>query len=190
MSRQSSSTGQVHPAVALALGAVAIAGLVAAIVVFHPNAVSDPAPAAPTTPSPTIQAPSPQPASTPIAVSPSPSVDPDPAVVRIPLDIADDHEVVVALQDPGNHIRDARSGRAADGMSVGWHDADVVQTGPDTIRVTWVGLGFDDQVDVVVGRSKAAVSIRIAQAAPPPNADTLGFDRVLVLSFDEPVDAA
>jgi len=41
----------------------------------------------------------------------------------------------------------------------------------------------------IVGRSKGAVSIQIAQAAPPPNADTLGYDRVLILSFDQPIDS-
>jgi hypothetical protein len=192
MSRQSSSTGQVHPAVALALGAIAVAGLVVAIVVSRPNAApNDPAPSAPTSPSPTIQAASPRPTSTPVPVRPSSPADPDPAVVHIPLDIADEHDVVVSLQDPGGHVRDARSGHAGDGMSVRWHDADVVQTGPDTIRVTWVGLPVDDRVDVNVDveRDGAAVSIRIAQAAPPANSDAIGFDRVLVLSFDQPIDS-
>ena len=55
MSRQSSSTGQVHPAVALALGAIAVAGLVVAIVVSRPNAApNDPAPSAPTSPLPLL----------------------------------------------------------------------------------------------------------------------------------------
>jgi hypothetical protein len=82
------------------------------------------------------------------------------------------------------------SGHAADGMSVRWHDADVVQTGPDTIRVTWVGLPVDDIVDVHVDveRDGAAVSVLIAQAAPPSSSDAIGFDRVLVLSFDQPID--
>jgi len=189
MSRQPSSTGQVHPAVALALGAIAVAGLVVAIVVSGQNAApNDPAPSAPTRPSPTIQAPSPRPTATPVPV-PSPSADPDPAVVHIPLDIADEHDVVVSLQDPDGLVREARSGRAGDGMSVRWHDAELVQVDDRTIRVTWVGLPIDDTVDVVVERAGGAVSIRIGQSAPPANSDATGYDRVLVLAFAAPVSA-
>jgi len=185
MPRPSSSRGQVHPLVALALAAIAVAALVAAVA-LAPRAGSQ-APAAPASHAPVA---TPRPTLAPASPTPAPSQGTGaPAVIRIPLDIADDHDVVVALRDPDGHVREARSGRAADGMSVGWHDAEVVQTGPDTIRLTWVGLGFDDQVDVAVGRSKAAVSIQIAQAAPPPNADTLGYDRVLILSFDQPIDS-
>jgi len=180
-----SSNGQVHPAVALLFGLLAVVGLVAAVTVGRgapaaPAGTPPPSasPVAPATPAPTV---------VPATPTPAPSA-PVNGVVRIPLDIADDHSVVVALQDADGLLTSARSGRAADGMSVRWHDVDLERVNASTIRVTWVGMAVDEQVDVAVEAHGRAVAITIVQAGPVPYSDALGADRVLVLSFDEAID--
>jgi hypothetical protein len=180
-----SSNGQVHPAVALVFGLLAIVGLVAAVTI-GPGAPA--APAGSPTPSASPTAPyTPAPTQVPASPTPAPTASSN-GVVRIPLDIADDHSVVVALQDADGLLVSARTGRAADGMSVRWHDAALERVNASTIRVTWVGMAVDEQVDVAVEAHGRAVAITIVQAGPVPYSDALGADRVLVLAFDEAID--
>lgn len=127
--------------------------------------------------------------------SPVPSDDPatpapsQPGSVRIPLDIATDHEVAVVIDDPSGVLAGAESGKAGDGMSVRWFTAQVRNVDPSTIEVTWVGLPFDDEVALAVSGDAGSLGLHVTQKAPPVDSDAIGFDRVLVLRFTEPVSA-
>ena len=183
MSRQSPSRGQVQPGVALVLGAVAIVGLVALVTFGRPAVVVAPSPSAPvSTPVPTKAPPS----SAPSTPSPAPTEAPS-GVTKVTLDIADDHKVVAAVQDPDGIVDAVRSGRAAEGMSVRWHGVKVENLDSRTIRFTWVGLPQDEQVDVAITKDGGDVSVRIVQAGPYANTDALGSDRVLVVTFGSDV---
>jgi hypothetical protein len=186
MSRQSPSSGQVQPAVALILGAVAVVGLVALVTFGRPAVVVAPSPSAPvSTPVPTKAPPS----SAPSTPSPVPTLAPS-VVTKVTLDVADDHEVVAAVQDPDGIVDAVKTGRAADGMSVRWHGVKAENLDDRTIRFTWVGLPQDEQVDIAITKDGGDVSFRIVQAGPYANTDALGSDRVLVVTFASPVHAA
>jgi hypothetical protein len=186
MSRQSPSSGQVHPAVALILGAAAVVGLVALVTFWRPAVVVAPSPSSPvSTPVPTKAPPS----SAPSTPSPVPTQTPS-VVTKITLDVPDDHEVIAAVQDPDGIVDAVRTGRAAEGMSVRWHGIKAENLDDRTIRFTWVGLPQDEQVDVAIAKNGGNVSVRIVQGGPYANTDTLGADRMLVVAFTSPVRAA
>ncbi|HET9345399.1 MAG TPA: hypothetical protein VFO05_06835 [Candidatus Limnocylindrales bacterium] len=102
----------------------------------------------------------------------------------VKLDIATDHDVYARIDDATGKVVDARSGRAGDGMSVPWLDIKVENLDDHTLRLTWVALGNDDPVKVRVFEVDGVLNLVVLQAAPPPNTDSLGYDRILVLEFD------
>jgi hypothetical protein len=136
---------------------------------------------------PASEAPAPTPVGTPV-----PSYLPTPAPtdddLGFDLDIATPHDVSVDIDDQTDGVVDARSGKAGDGMSVRWFDS-IVEGSGDTIRITWVGLPQDDEVQVTVSEVDGNIVVAIDQAAPPANSDALGHDRVMELVFDGPVSA-
>ena len=128
----------------------------------------------------------PTPVVTPV---PSPSAAPSAGLGSIDLDNATGHEVVLQVHDQTDSLAAASSGRPGDGMSVRWHDSIIENTDIDTIRLTWVGLPQDDTLDLGVARVDGKLQITIVQAGPVANSDAMGEDRVVVLTFDGPVDA-
>jgi hypothetical protein len=143
---------------------------------------ADPSPSAPASPAPATPGPTPEPTGAPSA-TPSEV----PAGAGIDLDTADDHDVVVGIDDQGGVLAGAGTGHAGDGMSVRWGDVAVENVDADTLRVTWVGLPVDAEVGLSVQRTGDAVVLAFTQPAPPANSDAIGFDRVLVLDFATPV---
>jgi hypothetical protein len=165
--------------------------LVLAVAALAVGTVAGRGPGASPAPSTPVASPSPRPAVTPgptkdPAASPSPAA---PALIRVPLDIVDEHDVVAVIDDQAGWITTARTGTARDGMSVRWFDVVVRNLDETTIEVTWVGLPLDDEVGVFLGGESDGVTLHFTQKAPPIDSDAIGFDRVLVLSFDRPVDA-
>jgi hypothetical protein len=108
----------------------------------------------------------------------------------IPLDVFLPHDVRLAISDPEGLIEQASSGQAADGMSVGWAEAIVRNAGPRTLEVVWTGIPRDELVTLVARSDGDRVLLRFGQEAPPPNSDAMGADRIVVLTFAEPIDAA
>lgn len=109
--------------------------------------------------------------------------------IVVDLDIATQHDVAVAIDDRTGAIESASSGTAGDGMSVRWGDVLVESVDPRTIRLTWVGLPIDETLGMAVARDGASVAIDVTQDLPPANSDALGGDRVLVITFRDPVEA-
>jgi len=154
----------------------------------QPDQPATPAPATPARPQPSLPA---TPESAP--ATPAPSVDPDGEpddVETIDLDVAVPGDVRVTVIDDGGTLVDATSGRAGDGMSVRWFDLKVENVDANTLRLTWVGFAGDDESVLNVGRNDGVTSLALQVAGPPPNSDATGYDRVLVLEFDGPVNAA
>ena len=129
---------------------------------------------------------------TPAATPPAPST-PLPGGVDgivIPLDVFQPHDVQLAISDREGLIEQVSSGQAADGMSTGWAQAIVRNAGPRTIEVVWTGIPRDELVTLVARTDGDRVLLRFGQEAPPENSDLMGADRIVVLTFAEPIDAA
>ncbi|HSL32177.1 MAG TPA: hypothetical protein VK871_00930 [Candidatus Limnocylindrales bacterium] len=149
--------------------------------------VSAPPSAAPSTPAPSTPAPStPAPS---IRPSVAPSDDLSDGVITVALDIATPHDVSVLIEDVSGSLVGASSGRAGDGMSVRWYEMAVENVDADTLRVTWSGFPADDELELGIVDVDGTISLQLVQQGPPLNSDGLGFDRVLILDFDHPVDA-
>jgi hypothetical protein len=137
------------------------------------------------------------PVTTPTATpaGPTPSVEPttapsDPPTtgdLAVALENLTGHDVSLVIDDATGKIRLAASGIPGDGMSVRWFDVKVENIDADTLRIVWVGLPRDEIVRLGVSEVDGQVRLRFVQDAPPANSDAVGFDRILELSFDEPV---
>jgi len=153
-----------------------------------------------TTPAPVVtpgasDAPEPTPFPTPVVTdAPSvpvstPGADGVDGVV-LPLDVFLDNAVTLQFSDPDGLVVDAVTGSAKDGMSVRWGEAIVRNVDPRTVEVTWTGLPGDEAITLVVKPQDTGVLLRFGQQAPPAYSDAMGADRVAVLTFANPVDAA
>ena len=179
MNRSKPARGQTLPVVAILIGIVAVTAIVASSGLAAGNATPSAAPTERPSPVPTLE-PTPTPAETP-----APSDGP----VKIDLDVATTHDVSVVIDDQTGALVDASSGRAGNGMSVRWFDVKAENVDSDTIRVTWVGLPRDEVIATSISGQDGKIRIRMVQASPPKNSDAIGFDRVLVLTFEEAVSA-
>jgi hypothetical protein len=179
MNRSRSLRGIAIPAAALVVGLI-IGSLFTGAVLGRSGGTAPPADPSPS-PSP-IATPSPLP-------SPKPTDDLSDGSVRIPLDVANDDEVFVTVEDWSRLVAEARSARAGDGMSVRWYEMKVENLDAETLRVTWVGFPVDDEVLLRIQPMDGGYDLTLVQPGPPPNSDALGFDRVLVLKFHQPVSA-
>lgn len=132
---------------------------------------------------------SPPPPSAPVTSpnpTPTPVTQPNP---ELDLIVAGDRDVVALVVDHTGSLVKAASGAGGATMTVRWFASQVVNAGPSTIEVTWVGLPRDEQVTIEVTRTSGGIALNIIQASPPLNSDAEGSDRVLLLTFDEPVSA-
>jgi hypothetical protein len=141
-----------------------------------------PAPTPVATPSPTSPV-------TPAPATPAPTADPTDGPFVVVLDTVDQNDPRVTVDDQTGMLADVITGHAGDGMSVRWNKAIVDQIDPRTIRVTWVGFPGEDQVVLTIDSDGGAPVLVFDQKAPYTNTDALGADRVLVLTFDNDVDA-
>ena len=170
---------------ALSAAAVVLAAVIALPMLFRaPGFGSNPTPqptATPTEPAPTAPAPT----VAPSVVVPTPQVGLGP----IRLAPASGSDVTVSIYDPAKLLNGAVAEQAEATMSVRWFEAILDATGPNSVRVTWVGFARDEEVRLEVGRTAAGkVVLHFVQQAPPPNSDGEGEDRILNLRFDEPVE--
>ena len=108
----------------------------------------------------------------------------------IALDVFLDHRVTLAFSDPDHLIVDAVTGHAKDGMSVGRGETIVRNIDPKTVEVTWSGLSGDEAIRLVAKPQGTGVLLQFGEQVTPVNPDAMGADRVAVLTFANPVDAA
>jgi hypothetical protein len=166
-----------------------LAGVASAIALAAFVAVACTGAAAEPSPSPSappVVSPSPDP-----SVEPSPQPSPDPSEAPqdlvVDLDTLARHDVSVVIDDQIDVVAGASSGKPGDGMSVRWFDAIVASLDDRTIAVTWVGLPVDELVGLQVTEYEGGIRLHFDESNPPLYSDAVGFDRVLVLEFGEPV---
>lgn len=194
MNRSTPNRGLALSATALALALVAVIAFVAGGTLGRagdpgssPAPSDKPSPTPVVTPAPSAD-PTPDPTPTPTP-TPEPSDDPGDGFIRVPLNTGDNHDVTVIIDDRTGTITNAASGNPGDGMSVRWKDMKVENLGPNVLQLTWVGLPFDGDTHVFLYPEGGEFDLLVAQPLPPENSDALGFDRVLILTFDRPVSA-
>ncbi len=139
----------------------------------RPSTPPSVAPSAPSSPQPTVE----------------PTDDPADGPITVDLDNLTDHDVSVVIDDETGILDGAVSGKPGDGMSVRWFDVKVENLDSTTLRVVWVGLPRDEQVQLSISEDDGTYRLGLVQAAPPANSDALGYDRILVLRFDTDVNA-
>jgi hypothetical protein len=174
-----SSRGRALPVAALLLALVAVVAIVASGAFGRAGDPGKPTPSAPPSGAPT---PTPKP-------TPKPSDKPAGPIFTVDLKSLDNNDVKVIIDDKTGAIVDAVSGNPGDGMSVRWFDMIVENVDAKTLRLTWVGLPVEEDIKLSVSRDDGKLRLRMVQASPPMNSDALGFDRVVVVTFDEPISA-
>lgn len=119
--------------------------------------------------------------------SDEPSDAPTDGKTTVELENLTGHDVSVEIDDKTGSIVKAESGTPGDGMSVRWFDVKVENVDADTLRIVWVGLPGDEVAKLGVSYVDGKLRLRFVQGGPPPYSDATGYDRVLELSFAEPV---
>jgi hypothetical protein len=175
---------------AMTAGALVVSFVVVAIAAAALGPADGPGtPAQPSPSAPVGRVPSPAPTVVP---SPSPTPVEHPPIagdVHIDLWTATGHDVEATVRDTTRTITQVETGRAGAGMSVRWHDILVRQVDARTVSVTWIGLPIDDEVHVDVAYENSVYLIEIVQTGPEPGSDAIGYDRELILTFEQPVVA-
>jgi len=170
------------PVVAAGIAAVILVGVVGAAALGAGQPSSAPTPTPVATPFPTpVATPSP----TPTPATPAPSGGP----IVVVLDTTDENDPRVVVDDQTGSLVDIVAGHAGDGMSVRWNTAIVDQIDSRTIRVTWVGFPGPEDIVLAITVDGGVPVLVFDQKAPYANTDALGADRVLVLTFENDVDA-
>jgi hypothetical protein len=190
MQANRSANGQAAAPVALALGAIAVVAA-AALFLNRPSASDAGDPASPVPSAPASYAPS-APASPAPSAPSKPSASPSDVLEppeAIELESASGHRVTADVIDQVGSLVDGRSGHPGDGMSVRWHDSIVRQVAPNAIEITWVAFPRDEEIGLGIHDLDGPLTVVIVQSGPYANTDAMGEDRVVVLTFDEVVEA-
>jgi hypothetical protein len=183
-SARAASAGRVATLVAAAavLIAVALAAATVGGVFEHRTVVVPPVPSA--SPSASVAPPSAVPSASSTAL-PVPSA--SPAVVRV--DLPDDigGTAFVEITDLSGTLTTARSGQASEGSEVAT-DVGVANLAgdPASIVLTWVGCPSDTRHGLLISNDGRTMTLD----QPVCTGDTVGIERVLVLTFSETVAAA
>ena len=144
-----------------------------------PSSPATPAPAPDETPDPT---PVPAPSDTPDADDGS-----DAIPIKIDLENATGADVYVDIVDTTGLLVAARSGTPGDGMSVEGLVAENLDA--TTLKLTWTDFPIDNALALHVDEHEGGLRLLLVQPAPTGTTDAMGFDRELILSFAEPIDA-
>ena len=189
MNRTISQTRRYGPAAGplLGFGAIVIAAIVIALVAFGGGRRGDPAvvPVVPTSPPAT-------PVVTP-APSPEPSEEPDGGndgmPIKVDLENATDHDVYVDIVDRTRLLARAVSGTPGFNASVEPYTVAVEQVDERTLRLSWVDYPIDNALALYIDEVDGSLRLVLVQPAPTGDTDAIAFDRVLLLTFSEPVSA-
>jgi hypothetical protein len=166
------------PAVAL-LSLLLVAGLGVAAVGSGLVGLPTVAPDASVSPSPIVASP------TPVAPSPSPSASVGtPSVIRVDLEETAGEDATVDVTDESGLLVEARSGQPGEGGFV--DELTVTNVDPTMLQLRWVGLPCDTTHSLTIEAGLARMTLE----RPMCTGDAFPMDRILLLTFSQPVDAA
>jgi len=125
-----------------------------------------------------------------VAPSEEPAASPSTAGERfqidIPLTIATAHSVTARVVDWTGVVTGATSGTPRDGASVPYDQVVITNAGDSALDVTWVGGPCDRTVSVVLNANPSTLTV----VQEPCGGDAIGFDRIVRLQLDRPIDAS
>ena len=90
-------------------------------------------------------------------------------------------------RDESGHVVAARAGQPGDGASVAFGTVVATNVDAKTIKLTWSDTPGDAQLGLYVSESANVVLVLRPERE---EGDAMAFDRVLIVEFDSPVDAA
>ena len=161
--------------------------------IVTPGPVVTPAPvvAGPVVEPEPVATPEPKPVATP---EPEPVATPEPTdggddamPLTVDLETADGHNVYVDIIDRYGLLESAESGHPGDGMSVEPYTLQIENLDARTLKLTWVDYGIDNALELHFFQDgKVFVMIRPDLDG---DVDAMGFDRELILTFEEPISA-
>jgi hypothetical protein len=157
-------------------------------VVIPPPSASPSAPAI--TPEPTSEPtakPSSRPSTTPNPAPTDGGIDAMP--IKVDLDNVTGADVYVDIVDETGLLTGGASGTPGDGASVDYRTLQVENIDPKTLRLTWTDYPIDSALALTIDRFDGQVRLLLARPEPTSETDAMGFDRVLILTFSEPVYA-
>ena len=201
MSRFHDPAGALRPAT-LSIAGAAIASIAVAAIALSAGRPADPStaaaaslpPAASTAPAGADPTPIATPVATPVATpTPVPAATPetDPGTDAMPLTVelttVDGHRVTVDVVDQTGSVVAATSGRPAEGASA--EGLSVENVDARTLRLTWVDFPIANRDALFIEAVNGKLRFLLVQPGPTAPTDAIGFDRVLILTFDRPVDA-
>ena len=127
-------------------------------------------------------------------VTPAPVGTPEPTdgggdaiPITVDLETADGHDVSVDIDDRYGLIESAESGHPAEGMSVEPYTLAIENLDERTLKLTWVDFGIDNAVALRFFQDGEVFVL--VQPEPNGDVDAIGFDRELILTFEEPISA-
>jgi hypothetical protein len=106
--------------------------------------------------------------------------------VHVALKVAAGQPATIDINYEGNKLVDARSGQPGDGVSVSTDEIAVTNDGPNTIVLTWSGAPCESSYRLDVTETAGVVVLWRPRCT---DTDAIAFDRVLVLTFSEPISA-
>ena len=127
-------------------------------------------------------------------VQPEPDVKPEPTdggddamPITVELETADGHDVYVDIIDRYGLLESAESGHPGEGMSVEPYTLEIENVDERTLKLTWVDFGIDNALELHFFQDGNVLVM--VQAEPTYDPDAIGFDRELILTFEEPTSA-
>jgi hypothetical protein len=144
--------------------------------------VVEPEPVATPEPKP-VATPEPEPVATP-----GPTDGGDDAIpLTVDLETADGHDVYVDIVDRYGLLESAESGHPAEGMSVEPYTLQIENLDERTLKLTWIDFGIDNALELHFFQD-GRIFVMV-QPDPDGDVDAMGFDRELILTFEEPISA-
>jgi hypothetical protein len=127
----------------------------------------------------------------PTASSAVPSHSPSPAsspIGTFHVELANEigRDVTIDVKDESGRLLAAVSGAPSDGASVPANMIVVANDGPATLKLTWAGPPCAVADLLVIDATGASMIL----VQPECAGDAIAFDRILILTFSEPVSAA
>lgn len=169
----------------LSAAAIVIAATVALPILLRPYSFGPGTPV-PATPTLVPTQPAPSPTAAPSVPAPTPNI----ALGPIRLAVVSGSVVNVNVDDPQRILTRAVAEQAGPGMSFAWNNSRVEDLGDGRYRITWVGYPRDEAVRLEVTETESGgVLLHFIQAAPIPNTDGEGEDRVMVIELAQAIDA-
>jgi hypothetical protein len=98
--------------------------------------------------------------------------------------------VTVDVVDETSRVVEARTGRPADGASVDFDNLAIENLDPSTLQLTWIDYPMDSALTLFISEAGGHLRLVLVRPEPTGTTDAMGLDRVMILRFARPVDAA